>query len=128
MAAYNFYGWETADIKDERGLTPRDYYDLLSEIYDYEKRIEPPPGFQTACPDPSSVGLPNHHGYSKDDGTPVPLTEDKPDGHGRADQHSDENRPLCQSAALFPATEESRRLPSVLPRRRICFSGSTVPL
>ena len=33
MAAYNFYGWETADIKDERGLTPRDYYDLLSEIW-----------------------------------------------------------------------------------------------
>ncbi len=33
MAAYNFYGWETADIKDGRGLTPRDYYDLLSEIW-----------------------------------------------------------------------------------------------
>ena len=33
MAAYSFYGWETADIKDERGLTPRDYYDLLSEIW-----------------------------------------------------------------------------------------------
>ena len=33
MAAYNFYGWETADIKDGRGLTPREYYDLLSEIW-----------------------------------------------------------------------------------------------
>ena len=30
---YNFYGWETADIKDERGLTPRDYYDLLCKIW-----------------------------------------------------------------------------------------------
>lgn len=27
---YQFYGWETADIKDPRGLTPRDYYDLLT--------------------------------------------------------------------------------------------------
>lgn len=26
---YGFYGWETADIKDANGLTPRDYYDLL---------------------------------------------------------------------------------------------------
>ena len=33
MAAYRFYGWESADIKDERGLTPREYYDLLSEIW-----------------------------------------------------------------------------------------------
>ena len=30
---YKFYGWETADIKDKNGLTPRDYYDLLSEIW-----------------------------------------------------------------------------------------------
>ncbi len=30
---YGFYGWETADIRDERGLTPRDYYDLLSELW-----------------------------------------------------------------------------------------------
>lgn len=30
---YHFYGWETADIRDARGLTPRDYYDLLSEIW-----------------------------------------------------------------------------------------------
>ena len=33
MRTYQFYGWETADIKDENGLTPRDYYDLLSEIW-----------------------------------------------------------------------------------------------
>ena len=30
---YQFYGWQTADIRDARGLTPRDYYDLLSEIW-----------------------------------------------------------------------------------------------
>ena len=30
---YDFYGWEHADIKDPRGLTPRDYYDLLSGIW-----------------------------------------------------------------------------------------------
>ena len=33
MTAYRFYGWESADNKDERGLTPREYYDLLSEIW-----------------------------------------------------------------------------------------------
>ena len=33
MKEYRFYGWEKADIKDKRGLTPRDYYDLLSEIW-----------------------------------------------------------------------------------------------
>ena len=33
MKKYNFYGWERADIKDGRGLTPRDYYDLLSDIW-----------------------------------------------------------------------------------------------
>ena len=33
MTEYRFYGWETADIKDEKGLTPRDYYDILSEIW-----------------------------------------------------------------------------------------------
>lgn len=33
MLTYHFYGWETADIKDKNGLTPRDYYDLLSEIW-----------------------------------------------------------------------------------------------
>ena len=30
---YNFYGWETATVKDSRGLTPRDYYTLLSSIW-----------------------------------------------------------------------------------------------
>ena len=30
---YVFYGWETADMSDEDGLTPRDYYDILSEIW-----------------------------------------------------------------------------------------------
>ena len=33
MKKYKFYGWETADIKDSRGLTPRDYYDMLSDIW-----------------------------------------------------------------------------------------------
>ena len=33
MKQYDFYGWEKADIKDENGLTPRDYYDILSEIW-----------------------------------------------------------------------------------------------
>ena len=31
--AYRFHGWECADVKDPRGLTPRDYYDLLSGIW-----------------------------------------------------------------------------------------------
>ena len=30
---YHFYGWENADITDEKGLTPKDYYDLLSGIW-----------------------------------------------------------------------------------------------
>ena len=30
---YRFYGWEAADIRDSRGLTPRDYYDLLRDIW-----------------------------------------------------------------------------------------------
>ncbi len=33
MPEYAFYGSETADIMDARGLTPRDYYDLLSDIW-----------------------------------------------------------------------------------------------
>ena len=33
MKEYRFYGWQTADIKDGRDLTPRDYYDLLSEAW-----------------------------------------------------------------------------------------------
>lgn len=32
MKTYRFYGWETADVRDKRGLTPRDYYDLLSDV------------------------------------------------------------------------------------------------
>ena len=30
---YNFYGWEHADVIDARGLTPRDYYDLLLRVW-----------------------------------------------------------------------------------------------
>ena len=30
---YQFYGWETADVKDNQGLTPRDYYDLLKSCW-----------------------------------------------------------------------------------------------
>ncbi|MBR5427460.1 MAG: hypothetical protein IK118_03860 [Clostridia bacterium] len=33
MSQYNFYGWETADIREKHGLTPRDCYDLLSGIW-----------------------------------------------------------------------------------------------
>ena len=33
MQQYKFYGWETADVKDRHGLTPRDYYDRLSDIW-----------------------------------------------------------------------------------------------
>ena len=33
MRKYGFYGWKNADIKDKNGLTPRDYYDLLSDIW-----------------------------------------------------------------------------------------------
>ena len=31
--AYRFFGWEEATIRDAGGLTPRDYYDLLSGIW-----------------------------------------------------------------------------------------------
>lgn len=31
--AYKFFGWQNATIQDELGLTPRDYYDLLSQIW-----------------------------------------------------------------------------------------------
>ena len=31
--AYGFYGWRTADLKDALGLTPRDYYDLLAQLW-----------------------------------------------------------------------------------------------
>ena len=30
MKEYRFYGWETANVKDQAGRTPRDYYNLLS--------------------------------------------------------------------------------------------------
>ena len=30
---YRFYGWENATVKDMYGLTPRDYYDLLSDVW-----------------------------------------------------------------------------------------------
>ena len=30
---YKFYGCETADIKDDQGRTPRDYYDILTDIW-----------------------------------------------------------------------------------------------
>ena len=33
---YKFYGWETANIKDERGLTPCDYYEILSKCWSAE--------------------------------------------------------------------------------------------
>ena len=33
MRAYRFYGWEAAHIRDSLGLTPCDYYDLLSGIW-----------------------------------------------------------------------------------------------
>lgn len=33
---YRFYGWESADIRDKNGLTPRDYYDLLDKIWTAE--------------------------------------------------------------------------------------------
>lgn len=33
MREYRFYGWQTADIKDKRGLTPCNYYDLLVNIW-----------------------------------------------------------------------------------------------
>ena len=30
---YRFYGWQTANLVDERGLTPRNYYDLFSGLW-----------------------------------------------------------------------------------------------
>lgn len=33
MKTYRFYGWETATVTDKNGLTPRDYYDLLSDVW-----------------------------------------------------------------------------------------------
>ena len=31
--SYKFYGWKTAEIKDRHGLTPCDYYDILSTVW-----------------------------------------------------------------------------------------------
>ena len=33
MEKYSFYGWENAVILDDSGRTPRDYYDLLTDIW-----------------------------------------------------------------------------------------------
>ena len=33
MKAYNFYGWEGADVQTEGGMTPRSLSDLLSAIW-----------------------------------------------------------------------------------------------
>ena len=33
MRAYRFYGWETADVRDACGRTPRDLYDELRGIW-----------------------------------------------------------------------------------------------
>ena len=34
--SYRFYGWETADVRDANGPTPRDHYDLLTELWSAE--------------------------------------------------------------------------------------------
>ena len=33
---YRFYGWKSADITDKKGLTPRDYYDILKDLWTAE--------------------------------------------------------------------------------------------
>ena len=33
MSGYHFYGAESTDIQDSRGLNPKDYYDILSKIW-----------------------------------------------------------------------------------------------
>lgn len=33
MRAYRFYGWEGADVRGAHGLTPRDMYDLLCDLW-----------------------------------------------------------------------------------------------
>ncbi len=33
MKTYRFYGWETAGVKDASGRTPRDYYDILKDLW-----------------------------------------------------------------------------------------------
>ena len=36
MKEYKFYGWQTADIMDSHGRTPREYYDLLAQVWSAE--------------------------------------------------------------------------------------------
>ena len=33
MSEYHFYGWESADVQDKNGLSPAEYYDILSKIW-----------------------------------------------------------------------------------------------
>ena len=33
MGKYGFYGWQTANVTESHGLTPRDCYDLLTELW-----------------------------------------------------------------------------------------------
>ena len=33
MKTYSFYGWENADVRDSRGLTPQETYDLLCRAW-----------------------------------------------------------------------------------------------
>ena len=33
MSEYKFYGWKNATVQDKNGLTPRDYYDLLANVW-----------------------------------------------------------------------------------------------
>ena len=34
--SYRFYGWETADVRDANGLTPREDYDMLAKLWSAE--------------------------------------------------------------------------------------------
>ena len=36
VGGYRFYGWEGATLRDARGLTPRQYYDLLRTLWSAE--------------------------------------------------------------------------------------------
>ena len=33
MKRYRFYGWQSADVRDASGRTPREYYDLLARCW-----------------------------------------------------------------------------------------------
>ena len=39
MSEYHFYGWESADVQDKNGLSPAEYYDILSKIWCAEPRL-----------------------------------------------------------------------------------------